>query len=161
MTRKASGAWVGSFLGAFALSWAATWWSHPIQRGPYMNSAAPLALFVGGATALLLWQLGIKDRLGTWKNARVLQYLGRISYSLYLTHMMVLLIVLRLGFKITKTNAPAAWLWMIVCGALCVGVAHLFYLLVERPSVSWASALSKRESPTPIFTESRSTTPAL
>lgn len=160
VTRRASGGWIASFLGAFVLSFAATWWSHPVHRGPYMNSAAPLALFVGSATALVLWQLGLRNRLGAWQNVRALQYLGRISYSLYLTHMMVVLMVLRLGFKITKNNVPAAWLWMLVCGAICVGVAHVFYLLVERPSVSWASALSKREARPPIPIEARSTVPA-
>ncbi|BCM89882.1 hypothetical protein IAD21_01732 [Abditibacteriota bacterium] len=155
VSRKTNGFWIASFLGAFVVSWGASWLSHPIHRGPYMNSANPLALFVGAATALALWQLGIRGQLGIWNNVRPLQYLGRISYSLYLTHLMVVLMVLRLGYKITKNNVPAAFVWMVVCGAVCVLVAHAFYLLIERPSLRWASAISKREPAMTRFTPDR------
>ncbi|RYF44725.1 MAG: acyltransferase, partial [Cytophagaceae bacterium] len=144
--RKASNFWIASLLGGFVLSWGASWLSEPIHRGHHINSSAPLALFVGATTAFALWQLGLRGQLGLWQNVRPLQYLGRISYSLYLTHMLVLLMVLRLGYKITKDNVPAAFLWMIVCAALCVVVGHVFYLLIERPSLRWANAISKRAS---------------
>lgn len=148
VTRKAAPFWIASLLVAFAISWAASGLSTPIHRGHFINSGNALALVVGASTALALWQLGIRGQLGIWNNARPLQYLGRISYSLYLTHMPVLLMVLRFAYKVTKESVPAAFVWMVVSVALCIGVAHIFYLLVERPSLRWASNVSKHEPAT-------------
>ena len=81
VTRKTSNLWIATFLGAFALSWVIGQipaFSSPLH-GTFSNCASPVALFVGAATALSLWQLGIRDKLSLWENARPLQYLGRIS----------------------------------------------------------------------------------
>lgn len=160
VSRKANNFWIASLLGVFVISWGASWLSHPVFSGPYMNSGSPMALFVGATTTLVIWQLGIRGQLEIWSNLKLLQYLGRISYSLYLTHLMVVFLVLRLGYKITKGSVPAAFLWMIVCAALCVLVAHVFHLLIERPSLRWANAISKREQRQPLFTSETTTMPA-
>ncbi len=65
-------------------------------------------------------------------------FLGTVSYSLYLTHNMV---VTRL-WGLFDRYAPGIGIWVrwVLCLALCVLVAYIYYLLVEKPFLN----LSKR-----------------
>src|SRR5699024_1019728 len=60
----------------------------------------------------------------------VFLYLGRISYSLYLFHPLVLLAMLHLF----AGKLPLGWL-LVVTFALCFAVSDLAYRLVERPAL--------------------------
>lgn len=68
----------------------------------------------------------------------VLVFLGRISYSLYLSHMAImLLVVVALGHMMRlEFILPFA-------AVVCVALAYVFYRLVERPSVKLANLLFK------------------
>ena len=61
-----------------------------------------------------------------------LRVLGEISYSLYLIHVPVLLVVERL-FGITAS--PVRYVLLGIVGSLLGG--GLFYLAVERPAEAW------------------------
>lgn len=100
-----------------------------------------LSAVVGGLTGLLLLGCLARGGLCTWGRGRVVQYFGRISYSLYLCHTTLLLAVMRVGYRITHENGVAAVLWAAVAGGVCIGAAHLLWLWVERPSVEWARRL--------------------
>jgi peptidoglycan/LPS O-acetylase OafA/YrhL len=95
---------------------------------------------VAGVTIFLVGQRG---RLTSYLSNPVLQYLGRISYSLYLIHYPVSWIIVTLGFWLTGDNAPAAVLWLCLALALSIGTADVLYRLVEAPSVQ----LAKRFKP--------------
>ena len=58
------------------------------------------------------------------------QWLGRISYSLYLSH------VLTIG--VLKFHSPGLWLYLAI--PACLAVAHVLCVTVEQPSI----ALSRR-----------------
>ncbi|MEZ4365362.1 MAG: acyltransferase [Kofleriaceae bacterium] len=74
---------------------------------------------------------------------RALQYLGKISYSLYLTHLLIATKACRVAIR-ALGGGPLSWPKLLVILVGCVGlsvvVAHVFYLCVERP----AQRLSKR-----------------
>jgi len=72
--------------------------------------------------------------------SRVLNFLGMISYSLYLTHGLVLIVFLGIlkRWSIRPDNRPLWWLFAEV--SVAVMVACLFYVIIERPSLK----LSKR-----------------
>lgn len=112
-----------------------------LQLGSIVHrwDAGPL---VGSATALLIWALGRTDRLETALSGRITQFLGQISYSLYLVHPLLGNRVLR---RITASFVPppsglTAIALLVGATLLCIAASTVFYLLVEQPS----QQLSKR-----------------
>ncbi|MFT2721542.1 acyltransferase family protein [Deinococcus sp. A31D244] len=71
-----------------------------------------------------------------------LQFLGRVSYSLYLTHALVLLTVLHLS------TLPLPWS-LLLSLSLCVPVAALTYALAEQPSLTLTRRLARSARTTP------------
>jgi peptidoglycan/LPS O-acetylase OafA/YrhL len=87
------------------------------------------------ATGLAIYGTGILGRLGSWLNWNWLQYLGRISYSLYLIHYPVSHLVSHFGYWLTDDSSAFGVLWMFVSLGLSVAAAHLLYIGIEAPSV--------------------------
>ncbi len=96
-------------------------------------------LFVCGAAAVLLMTLCFADS----RAARVLGtrgpvWLGRVSYSLYLLHVPVLMFVLHL------LHGRAPLLVLVVAGATAsLGVAELSYRFIETPAVKLGRRLAR------------------
>ena len=86
-----------------------------------------------------------------WPDRRV-QYLGKISYSLYLVHPLVGQRLPNLGYRLTG-ESPA---WVLVWGALgfaaAVGASHLFWRWIEVPSIALSRTLGRgqQRQPGPI-----------
>jgi peptidoglycan/LPS O-acetylase OafA/YrhL len=139
--RQSSSKW--SFL-CFAILFGVSLCISFLSRSTSGDALAP-AMLVGLSTALTIYWVGSKGRLTDWWNDRTLQYLGRISYSLYLVHHIVIVIVLRGAYKLTGENEVMAVVWIFVAGMLSIGAAHLLFILVERPSMRLASSLSQRQ----------------
>ena len=112
-------------------------------------SATMAAMLTGLFTIALIYLAAWRGQIARWGDYPALQYLGRISYSLYLIHLPVLLIVMNLGYKITRNNGAAALIWAVIAGVASVGAAHLLYLWVEKPSIRWASQVAARARQTP------------
>lgn len=123
------------------------------SKSAHERSASGAAMVVGFATAVAIYIGGRRGRLTRWGNQRILQYFGRISYSLYLSHLTCLLIVLRGGYKLTKTAEKPAVLWFILAGLASVVVAHVLFIVIERPSMTFASRI-KRVYPKPTEPDS-------
>ena len=98
----------------------------------------------GAATSAAIRLAGATGWLRTALNWRWLQFLGAISYSLYLTHDVFGVKVLNLAVRL-----PSRGLWielgvLSAVAALSLIAAYLLYRLVERPFVR----LSRRLKPT-------------
>jgi peptidoglycan/LPS O-acetylase OafA/YrhL len=109
----------------------------------------PGPLLIGWTTALLLYTAGCLGTLTRWLDFAPLQYLGRISYSLYLIHLLVVIYVLRLGYRLTGTNHAGAVFWFFLAGAISIVAAHGLYLLVEARSVRFAARLKPARKAAP------------
>jgi peptidoglycan/LPS O-acetylase OafA/YrhL len=88
------------------------------------------------ATTLLL--VGIFNRLETTWNWRWLQFLGAISYSLYLTHNPITGATFRVGYLITGHNVYTEALWWAVSSVFCIAFAGAVWWAIERPSIRFA-----------------------
>ncbi|MCV3216503.1 acyltransferase [Plectonema radiosum NIES-515] len=85
--------------------------------------------------AILLLQAGQANCMEVLLKWRWLQFLGKISYSLYLTHTPIYGAVFFLGIKLLKDNALSEVFCLLLGIFVCVGFAALMWQLVEKPSV--------------------------
>lgn len=144
--------WAVYFFGAYGLGMMAFW----AQRSPrpwawsaLMAALLGMALWLewrdrialAGATALALVIVMRSPRLFTWQGPTRLQQLGQMSYSVFLVHFPVCLLV----------NAVVTWFWpdslainlvgLWAAFALSLATGRLLYQRVERHMPSWQDAL--------------------
>lgn len=105
-----------------------TWTSGEIMLGDLLVGA--------GATGIMLLALAfpILNRF------RVLHFLGKISYSLYLVHFTCFGIICVVFFE--KLPNPVLWLMVVV---LSLVVASIAWLLIEKPALKWSRAVRPRK----------------
>lgn len=116
----------------------APWLLMPSDANRYLIEASSGLVLVGAALAVFIawqWQPA-KTALGS----RPAQWLGRISFSLYLTHEPI---VIAVGYL----AGPGQVAWAVPVGISCsLIVAVLFYHVVERPGHRLAKAVHSRLS---------------
>ncbi len=110
------------------------------ERARLWCYGVPAALIVGGALFL--------EAAGKWRAHAVLSWLGDISYSLYLTHVLVVattvkLLAGRVGM-FGDSGGDVVLLAMALAAAFAA--ATLFYRAVEQPSLRLASRVQKRRN---------------
>jgi peptidoglycan/LPS O-acetylase OafA/YrhL len=91
-----------------------------------------LALALG--TGLVLFAGGKIGALSRWPRNRVVAFMGRISYSLFLIHFPVLVVVATLWEQEEWTAPVGAVLGLVFAYGMSVVAAALFYRFVEEPS---------------------------
>lgn len=144
--------WGVYFWGSYGLGMVAYWAVRSLRPGPWV-----LALVLLGAGGLVLdfrlrialaWLLALtmvwllRRRAPQWGSAaQPLQDLGKMSYSVFLVHFPVCLLVNAL---ISEAWPDAPWvnaLGMLAAFVLSLGAGRLLYQHVERRVPSWLSAL--------------------
>ena len=100
-------------------------------------------------TSIAIFIAGRRNQLHHWLNWPWLQYLGRISYSLYLIHFPVCHLLTTGGWKFFA-NSPtpfqaSAILLTSFFASVCA--AHLLYEFVEAPSARWSGRLKRATEP--------------
>lgn len=96
--------------------------------------------------ALTIYGAWRAQRLNTWLNWSPLQYLGRISYSLFLIHYPTSWLVGRWGYQLTGDHPVASLGWLLLGLVASIGAAHLLYTYVERPALEWARHIGRKRS---------------
>jgi peptidoglycan/LPS O-acetylase OafA/YrhL len=103
---------------------------------------APLKAGIALVTAAAIYRVSVSGRLSSLTLGRFAQYLGRISYSLYLVHMLVGTPLVRFGLRHLGTMSfGKAMVLMVLMVAVSVGAAHVLYVVVERPAMRWSRRL--------------------
>ena len=91
-------------------------------------------------TTLVIYGSAFTGGLQSWLGGRIFQYLGRISYSLYLVHMSAGIAAIRLVMRHSNGSNAAVFIALAVGIATSVLLADLLNRFVEAP----AMRLSKR-----------------
>lgn len=95
-------------------------------------------------TALLLMEAGWRQQMNNWGNQRILLFLGRISYSLYLTHVLVTTVFYDL-FSSQATSPELHYvIWLAGIG-MAFAVAVVAHYFVEKPTIALARRLKSSE----------------
>jgi len=112
----------------------------------------PLEIAIAGSAGAAIYIIGARGALAAVGHSAWLQFLGRISYSLYLIHYPVSHAIVHLaddwGRRQTwSANAQLYDAYATLCSALAlaasIGVAAAFYLAIEKPSLRLASRLRR------------------
>jgi peptidoglycan/LPS O-acetylase OafA/YrhL len=146
--------WVTHFLWMFFLGMT-TWWAHDrsLPRMVFLGivAAAIMELFfdsewryentVALTTAVAIYTAGQFDKLYVWLNWPWLQYIGRISYSLYLIHFPVCHLLTTIGWKWCADEPTTFQARAVMCVSFVASLfaGHFLYVLVEAPSARWAA----------------------
>ena len=137
--------WAVYFFGSYGLG-AAAWWASGRRRALWwlavMGSVALAALLIDFrlriglalGVALLLGLGRCRGFLQAWPDSRLLGFLGRISYSLFLVHFAVLLLANALYARLGLNSAAAAALTLLIAGLASIGLATLFHRWIEHPA---------------------------
>jgi len=100
----------------------------PVLATPALHRSVhygiPATLIVFGALML--------EKDGKWFQLRTLHLIGNSSYSLYLTHIFTLPIVLRIIRKLGIVAVLHPTIATLIIIAICVLVGHLTYIIVEK-----------------------------
>jgi peptidoglycan/LPS O-acetylase OafA/YrhL len=105
----------------------------------FLHASVPtsdLFTMLGAASVIVLVQ-DLRLKLGL--NSAVPQYLGRISYSMYLIHYTVLFAV----FDLAYPTVPIVGL-AVLSGIAILVISHLFCIAIEEPAHAAGKHLSKR-----------------
>ena len=108
----------------------------------------PSANAIAIATAIAIFIAGRRERLHVWLNWPWLQHLSHISYSLYLIHFPVCHLLTTAGWRACH-GAPTPVQAVSLFGAsvaVSLLAAHVLYVWVEAPSVTWAARLKRHAS---------------
>lgn len=95
-------------------------------------------------TGLVIYVVGVRGRLGTLMKGPVLQFFGRISYSLYLVHTIVLYSFVNVVARLLKPSMPVTIAALLGGMAVSIFVAWMLYLCVEKPSTQFAKRFRPR-----------------
>jgi peptidoglycan/LPS O-acetylase OafA/YrhL len=73
------------------------------------------------------------------KTPQSMNFIGKISYSLYLVHYPISKMIIRFLMKLLP--APIAWILFLIVFAIVIPVAWLFYKYIEAPSEKYSQAI--------------------
>ena len=114
-------AWIGCVAGFGTLALLQIWPYFRLSSDKPLSNGLCLSLSLFGAASLLAWCLADRGRLRALLCWGPLRYLGRISYTLYLVHVMVIVQVARfvpfryltpVALVVAVLYASLSWLWM-------------------------------------------------
>jgi len=94
------------------------------------------------ATAMLVAFLVLSRLLGR-SPGTVMLYFGRISYSLYLAHLPVLIVVSGIVVKLLPDSFVARLAGLVISVAAAICAAHILYHTVEKRAVAWSKRVPR------------------
>lgn len=147
--------WYGFLLGVAAQRGSSWFLVHAAVLAGVAVYHEDIFMAVCVVTALALFVAARVEKLTTLLNWRWLQFLGTISYSLYLIHNPVIGGTFRLAWRLTERTPMTEAAWWAVSILACVGASWLMWKTIEQPSIRLSRSL-KQISLSAINREARS-----
>ncbi len=98
---------------------------------------------VMGATMMIVLSLGVRP-FSRFLLSRIPQFLGKVSYSIYLLHGTFLFALLHWSNR----RIPAIWLFVIYVPAVLLASVPMYHL-VEKPLMDFGRKITTRKQPMP------------
>ncbi|HEV8298915.1 MAG TPA: acyltransferase [Acidimicrobiales bacterium] len=117
-----------SYLGLLGMAWA-------LHQDSLVGASFLTGVFIVLASE--------KDRMQRWLRQRPWQFLGKISYSLYLTHSPIVGAVFYAGTKAFGDSRSTELLLIVPELAASLVVGTLAWWFVERPAIQWSKGLRR------------------
>jgi peptidoglycan/LPS O-acetylase OafA/YrhL len=150
-------AWAPYFFGAYGLGVLAAWAARAPRAGLAIGAVAMIGVLalaadprariaVALATALSLAWAAHGGAIGRWPASRRLEWLGRISYSVFLVHYPVLLVVDALAARFFPQGPWANAAGLLLAWAASIAAGALLHRHVE---LRFAPGATRRAAPAP------------
>jgi exopolysaccharide production protein ExoZ len=97
------------------------------------------------ASCIVIWFIS-RERNGSFMRFSLWQALGASSYTLYLTHFIILAALGRIGYALGLMPHIPTDLYIVLTSIFCLIAGHILYLAVERPLGRVVASLFKRRS---------------
>ena len=113
------------------------------QTRTWLNAILPtsflgLIAFKFGLIVFFILLFSILLILFLKKSIRILSFFGDISYSLYLTHVLIHIVLLGSLKKLHIDVDQHQLFWLFMQVVTAVTFAYVFYLFIEKPSLNWS-----------------------
>jgi peptidoglycan/LPS O-acetylase OafA/YrhL len=113
-------------------------WFYSVLNVAYLITSQDWRTLVMLGTGALIYLAVSRGKLYHWLNLGWLQYIGKISYSLYLLHLVIGMRIVNLGYRFVGTSPLLALIVFLLAIGGSILFAHLMYAVVERPSVAFS-----------------------
>ncbi|TGN94698.1 acyltransferase family protein [Burkholderia sp. USMB20] len=121
-----------------------------LSGGVFLLVVGCILFFKLPFVAFQVWSLSFALFLGVilvvkdWSGLAVtlLEGVGKLSYSLYITHLPLLVFLSAILFRGVRQENIG---WVALAGLLAIGFSYVFYLFVEKPAIDWLSKKSRRQ----------------
>jgi peptidoglycan/LPS O-acetylase OafA/YrhL len=111
-----------------------------VQQSMFEITAVLISIFI--------LEVSRENRIQSWLGQSWLQFLGRISYSLYLIHNPLSGMIFFVTYKVLPKSTGSALIGLTATVVICICSANLMWYLVEKPSISWSQKI-RLSAPTP------------
>jgi peptidoglycan/LPS O-acetylase OafA/YrhL len=101
---------------------------------------------LGFLTALVIYAAIRSDALHRWLSARLAQWLGHISYSIYLVHAPVVMLFLGLRTRVAPDSKLASFICLAAAYGVTLTLASLLHVTVEVPCLRLSQRLKRAPS---------------
>ena len=134
-------AWLGVIVGFGLLGLSQTWPPCRIIANTRTSNGLVYSLSLIGSVSLLAWVLADRSWFTRFLSSRPMRYIGEISYTLYLVHVIVVFLL--------WPHIHSPFLLFITVSAGSVVWASLSWFLMERPLIRFAARGDHRKLPQP------------
>jgi peptidoglycan/LPS O-acetylase OafA/YrhL len=124
-------AWFGCVAGFGGLALVQLWPVFRLASNTRLSNSVDYSLSVLGSFSLVAWTLADRGLLRSLLSSRPMRFIGQISYTMYLSHVMMILLFKRYTSSMT----------VIAVGAMAATIVYwsLSWFLMERPLIRFAS----------------------
>jgi len=129
-------AWIGFVFGFGALAFAQLVPILRLATNSRPANALDYSLSLIGSVSLLAWALADRSWLRRILSSRPMRFIGEISYTIYLIHLTVFLLIYR--------SFSSPWVMLLVGFALSALWATVSWFILERPLIRFAARLPNR-----------------